>query len=213
MNDDDILEKLKNKIVEGNSEEALDFILKAIDANIDAKRILNEGLIRGAEEVGMKYEEGEYFLGDMLLAADAINDCMDVIKPKLEKENYKLHGKVLIGTPEGDLHDIGKSLVIALLQGQGFDVIDLGVDVPPEKFVEVAINENPDIIGISGLLTMTISKMIETVTMLKRKGIRAKIVVGGGILSEESCKYIGADAWTKDGWKGVKLIKDLMEAN
>ena len=84
MNDDDILEKLKNKIVEGNSEEALDFILKAIDANIDAKRILNEALIRGAEEVGMKYEEGEYFLGDMLLAADAINDCMDVIKLKLK---------------------------------------------------------------------------------------------------------------------------------
>ena len=211
MNDDDILEKLKNKIVEGNSEEALDFILKAIDANIDAKRILNEALIRGAEEVGMKYEEGEYFLSDMLLAADAINDCMDVVKKKLVKENYKSPGKVLIGTPEGDLHDIGKSLVVALLQGQGFEVIDLGVDVPPEKFVEVAINENPDIIGISGLLTLTISKMIETVTMLKRKGIRAKIVVGGGILSEESCKYIGADAWTKDGWEGVKLIKDLVE--
>jgi len=213
MNDDDILEKLRNSIVKGNSEEALNFIYKAIDANIDPKLILNEALIRGADEVGMKYEEGEYFLGDLLLTADAMNDCMDVVKPKLIEEKHESLGKIVIGVPEGDLHDIGKSLVIALLQGQGFDVIDLGVDVPPEKFVEVAINENPDIIGISGLLTMTISKMIETVTMLKRKGIRAKIVVGGGILSEQSCKYIGADAWTKDGWKGVKLIKDLMEAN
>jgi len=213
LNDDEIIEKLRNRIVKGNSEGALDFIHKAIDANIDPKQILDEAIIGGAEEVGRKYEEDEYFLADMLLAADAINDCMDVVKTKLVKENYKSPGKVLIGTPEGDLHDIGKSLVVALLQGQGFDVIDLGVDVPPEKFVEVAINENPDIIGISGLLTLTISKMIETVTMLKRKGIRAKIVVGGGILSEESCKYIGADAWTKDGWKGVKLIKDLMEVN
>lgn len=213
MNDEEILDKLRNSIIEGILEEALDFIHKAIDANIDTKQILNEAIIRGAEEVGVRYEKGEYFLADMLLAADAINDCMDVIKPKLVEEKHKSPGKVLIGTPEGDLHDIGKSLVIALLQGQGFDVVDLGVDVPPEKFVEVAKYENPDIIGISGLLTVTISKMTETVTMLKRKGIKAKIVVGGGILSEEACKYIGADAWTKDGWNGVKLIKNMMEAN
>ncbi|MHA1534654.1 MAG: cobalamin B12-binding domain-containing protein [Promethearchaeota archaeon] len=213
MNDEEILDKLRNSIIEGILEEALDFIHKAIDANIDTKQILNEAIIRGAEEVGVRYEKGEYFLADMLLAADAINDCMDVIKPKLVEEKHKSPGKVLIGTPEGDLHDIGKSLVIALLQGQGFEVVDLGVDVPPEKFVEVAKYENPDIIGISGLLTVTISKMTETVTMLKRKGIKAKIVVGGGILSEEACKYIGADAWTKDGWNGVKLIKNMIEAN
>lgn len=213
LKDDEILEKLKNKIVEGNSEEALDFIHKAINANIEPKHILNEAIIQSAEEVGMKYEEGIFFLADLLLAADAMIDCMDVVKPKLIEEKHKSLGKIVIGTPEGDIHDLGKSLVIALLQGQGFDVIDLGVDVPPEKFVEVATNENPDIIGISGLLTMTISKMTETVTMLKKNGIRAKIVVGGGILSEESCKYIGADAWTKDGWQGVKLIKELLEVN
>ncbi|MHA1391545.1 MAG: cobalamin B12-binding domain-containing protein [Promethearchaeota archaeon] len=213
MNDDEILDELRDRIVEGISEEALDFVHKAIAANIDPIQILNEAIIRGAEDVGMKYEKGEYFLADMLLAADAINDCMDIVKPKLEEEKHKSPGKILIGTPEGDLHDIGKSLVIALLQGQGFEVIDLGVDVPPEKFVEVAKKENPDIIGISGLLTVTISKMTETVTMLKRNGIKAKIVVGGGILSEESCKHIGADAWTKDGWNGVKLIKNLIEVN
>jgi len=213
LNDDEILDELRDRIVEGISEEALDFVHKAIAANIDPIQILNEAIIRGAEDVGMKYEKGEYFLADMLLAADAINDCMDIVKPKLEEEKHKSPGKILIGTPEGDLHDIGKSLVIALLQGQGFEVIDLGVDVPPEKFVEVAKKENPDIIGISGLLTVTISKMTETVTMLKRNGIKAKIVVGGGILSEESCKHIGADAWTKDGWNGVKLIKNLIEVN
>ncbi|MFW9940536.1 MAG: B12-binding domain-containing protein [Candidatus Thorarchaeota archaeon] len=213
MKDNEILERLKISIVKGKSEEALDFMHQAIDANIDPKQLLNEAIIQGAEDVGLKYEEGEYFLADLLLAADAMIDCMDVIKPKLIEGKHKSLGKILIGTPEGDIHDIGKTLVIALLKGQGFDVIDLGVDVPPETFVEVAMNENPDIIGISGLLTMTISKMIETVTMLKRKGIKAKIVVGGGILSEESCKHIGADGWAKDGWEGVKLIKDLMEVN
>ncbi|MFW9875977.1 MAG: B12-binding domain-containing protein [Candidatus Thorarchaeota archaeon] len=213
MKEDEILKKLRNNIVKGNSEEALDFIHKAIDTNVDPKLILNKAIIQGAEEVGMKYEEGQYFLADLLLAADAMIDCMDVIKPKLIEGKRKSLGKIVIGTPQGDIHDIGKSLVIALLKGQGFDVIDLGVDVPPEKFVEVAIKENPDIIGISGLLTMTISKMIETVTMLKRKGIKAKIVVGGGILSEESCKQIGADAWAKDGWEGSKLIKGLVEVN
>lgn len=213
MNDCEILKKLKNTIIEGISEKAINYLNKALDMNIDTKRILNEVVMEGAEEVGRKYEKGEYFLADMLLAADAINDCMDVIKPKLVEEKHKSQGKVLIGTPEGDLHDIGKSLVVALLQGQGFEVIDLGVDVPPEKFLEEAMNENPDIIGISGLLTVTISKMTETVAMLKRKGIKAKIIVGGGILSEESCRHTGADAWTKDGWKGVKLIKDIMELN
>ncbi|MBY8990974.1 MAG: cobalamin-dependent protein [Candidatus Lokiarchaeota archaeon] len=213
MKKDEILDNLRNSIVEGISEEAVGFIHKAIDTNIDSKQILDEAIIRGAEEVGIRYEKGEYFLADMLLAADAINECMNIVRPKLIWEKHDTKGKILIGTPEGDIHDIGKSIIIALLQGQGFEIFDLGVDVPPEKFVEVALKEDPDIIALSGLLTVTISKMIETVTMLKKKGIKAKIIVGGGILSEESCKYIGADAWTKDGWKGVKIIKNLMGDN
>lgn len=213
MKNDEILVILRNNIVEGDSEGAFEFTHKAIDANINAKKILNDAIIRAAEEVGRKYEEDEYFLGDMLLAADAMNECMSIIKPVLVEEKHKPAGKVLIGTPEGDIHDIGKSLIVALLQGQGFEVLDLGVDVPPEKFVEEATNETPDIIGISGLLTMTISKMTEIVSMLRKGGIKAKIIVGGGILSEESCQYIGANAWAKDGWKGVEIIKDLMDDN
>ena len=211
LNDNDLLEKLRSTIIKGKTEDTIDLTKKALKAKIDPKRILNEAIIRGAENVGLKYEEGEYFLGDMLLAADAINDCMNVIKSKLKEGTYKTPGKVLIGTPEGDLHDIGKSLVIALLQGQGFEVIDLGVDVSPERFLEAAKKENADIIGISGLLTVSISKMIETVILLKDEGIKAKIIVGGGILSEESCKQVGADAWTKDGWEGVKKIIKLLE--
>ncbi|MFX1324791.1 MAG: B12-binding domain-containing protein [Promethearchaeota archaeon] len=210
MIENEILEEIKNAIIEGISEDAVKFINIALSSKFDTKRILNEAIINGAEKVGEKYEKGEYFLADMLLAADAINDCMEKIKPTLEKGRYDTSGTILIGTPEGDLHDIGKSLVVALLRGQGFNVIDLGVDVPPEKFLEIARKENPDIIGISGLLTVTISKMRETITLLRKKGIKAKIILGGGILSEESCLQVGADAWTKDGWEGVKLIKKLL---
>jgi 5-methyltetrahydrofolate--homocysteine methyltransferase len=205
-----ILAKLRKVIISGLPEDATELVYEALEAGVDSKRLLNDAVIQGAETVGLKYEEGEFFLGDMLLAADAINNCIDAIKLKLKDADHLTLGKVLIGTPEGDLHSIGKSLVIALLQGQGFEVIDLGVDVPPEKFLEAAKKENVDIIGISGLLTMTISKMTETVVLLKRKGIKAKIVLGGGILSEESCRQIGADGWAKDGWEGVKLIKKMM---
>ncbi|MFW9822781.1 MAG: B12-binding domain-containing protein [Candidatus Thorarchaeota archaeon] len=210
MNENDILEKLRNAIINGNSVDTIDLTKKALIAKVDPKQILNDAIIKGADIVGGKYENAEYFLGDMLLAAEAINDCMNEIKPILKEAGHKVPGKVVIGTPEGDLHDIGKSLVIALLQGQGFEVIDLGVDVKPERFLEVAKKENVDIVGLSGLLTMTISKMRETITLLKQEGISAKIILGGGVLSEESCRQIGADAWAKDGWEGVKKIKEIM---
>jgi methylmalonyl-CoA mutase cobalamin-binding domain/chain len=211
LNDIEILKRLKKSIIEGIPEDAVDLVNKALKAKIDPKRILNDAIISGAEHVGLKYENGEYFLADMLLAADAINDSMDIIRLKLNEGQQAKMGKVLIGTPEGDLHDIGKSLVIALLNGQGVDVIDLGVDIPPEEILEAAKRERPDVIGLSGLLTVSISKMIETVTLLKEEGIKAKIIVGGGILSEESCEEIGADDWTKDGWEGVKKIMKLLE--
>ena len=210
MGEHETLLRLKNAIIEGLSEDASYLVKQALDAQVKPKRILDEAIISGAEEVGKKYEKGEFFLADMLLAADAINDSMDLVKSKLEEGTHHSQGKLLIGVPEGDLHDIGKTLIVALLQGQGFDVIDLGVDVPPEKFLDMAKKENPDIIGLSGLLTVSISKMTETVSLLKKEGIKAKIIVGGGTLSEESCEHIGADAWTKDGWEGVKLIKELM---
>ncbi len=211
MNENEILEKLRRTIIDGNPEDSIDLVNEALKAMIDPKRILNDAIIRGAEEVGLKYERGEFFLADMLLAADAINDSMDIIRPKLKEGQQETMGKFLIGTPEGDLHDIGKSFIIALLNGKGVDVIDLGVDIPPEEFLEAAKKEHPDVIGLSGLLTVSISKMIETVTLLKDEGIKAKIIVGGGILSEESCKRIGADDWTKDGWEGVKKIIKLLE--
>ncbi len=211
MGKNEIINKLKANIIEGLVEESVENVKSAIEMGIDAKTILNEAIIKVAEEVGKKYENMEFFLADLLLIGDVINECMNVLKPILKAKHEENLGTVLIGTAEGDVHSIGKSLIISLLQGQGFNVIDLGEDVPPVRFVEEAKKVKPDVIGLSGLVTGTISKMRETVAALKKAGIKSKIILGGGILSEETCKNIGADAWTKDGWEGVRIIKDLLK--
>ncbi len=211
MDKNEIITKLKASALEGLVEESVEIVKSAIDMGIEAKIILNEAIIKLADEVGKGYEKMEYFLADLLLVGDVINECMNVLKPILTAKHEENLGTVLIGTAEGDVHSIGKSLIISLLQGQGFNVIDLGEDVPPARFVEEAKKVNPDVIGLSGLLTGTISKMRETVAALKKADVKSKIILGGGILSEETCKSIGADAWTKDGWEGVSIIKDLLK--
>ncbi len=211
MSESELIEQLKKAIVEGITEDAEEHLKAAIDVGINYKRLLDDAVIKGAEEVGKLYEKGEYFLSDMLMAGDAITTVMDIIRPKMKDQGQQESvGTILIGTPEGDVHDIGKTLVISLLTGQGFDIIDLGVDVHAKTFVEEAKKNNPDIIGLSGLLTVTISKFREIVVDLKKAGVTSKIILGGGILSEETCGTVGADAWTKDGWEGVKKIKKLL---
>ncbi|NVM31452.1 MAG: cobalamin B12-binding domain-containing protein, partial [Candidatus Helarchaeota archaeon] len=147
-----------------------------------------------------------------IISADAMIGVMEIIKPHLEGDpNQKPMGTILIGSAEGDVHSIGKNLMISLLQGQGFKVIDLGTDVPPDKFIEEAKKSKPDVIGISGLLTESISTMQKTVLMLKEENIPSKIIVGGGILTVESCTMIGADDFATDGWDGLKKINKLVE--
>ena len=210
MSEKELIDNLRNAIIEGIEDKATDFLKKALDNHIDVKEILNQAIIKGAEEVGRRYEQKEYFLADMMMAGEAIKECMDILNPLLEgTENFNT-GKVLIGTPEGDIHDIGKNIVIALLQGQGYKVKDIGVDVPPEKFIEESKTFNPDVIGMSGLLTVTISKISETITDLRKAQIDSKIIIGGGIMSEETCKMVGADDWTKDGWDGVLKINKII---
>jgi 5-methyltetrahydrofolate--homocysteine methyltransferase len=213
MNEKEIINTLKESIIDGSIENSIKYLEIALDMNLDPKIILNEAIIKGADEVGKMYEDEKYFLADLILVGDAINGCMNLINPILEAKNEKSLGTILIGTPQGDIHSIGKSLIISLLQGQGFNVIDLGVDIPPSKFVEEAKNINPDIIAMSSLMTVTISKMRETVMLIKNAGINSKIILGGGILSEDTCKSIGADAWAKDGWEGIRIIKNMLYRN
>jgi len=206
-----LFKKLKESIIEGLLEEAVEYLKLVIELEVPPKEILDDVIIKAAEEVGLRYESKEFFLADMLLAGDVINECLDLVRPILKKDAAESLGVIMIGTPEGDIHDIGKTLIISMLQGQNFDVIDLGVDVPSATFVEKAINYNPDIIGISGLLTVTISKMREVVVDLKKAGINSKIILGGGILSEDTCRAEGADEWTKDAWEGVNKIKGMLK--
>lgn len=212
MSNTELVENIKTAIVEGIPENAVKSLRAAIEAQIDYKTILNEAIIKAAGEVGELYEKEEYFIADMLMSGDAINSVMEILTPIIKEQGtQETSGIVLIGTAEGDIHDIGKSLMVSLLAGQGFEVIDLGVDVPAQKFIDEANISNPDIIGLSGLLTGTISKMHETIMLLKKEGIQSKIIVGGGILSQETCDLIGADDFAKDGWEGVKKIKNLIK--
>jgi len=211
MSAEEILKKLKEAIVEGEPEKTISVVNEAIDQALDLKDILNEGLIKAAEEVGILYEKEEYFLADLLMTGDALKAAMEILKSKLAEDPIiKPRGIILIGTVQGDIHDIGKSLVVSLLRGQAFDVIDLGSDVPPEIFIEKAKEINPDVIGLSGLLTMSISKMHETILLLKKAGIPSKIIIGGGIVSKDSCAMIGADDCAKDGYEGIKKIKKII---
>lgn len=211
MKAEELLENLENAIVKGDSGKAVEIVDKSIEMGISAKDILNRAILKGAEDAGKLYEEDEYFLPDLLMTGDAINAATERLKKSLNEETViEPKGTILIGTVEGDIHDIGKSLVVSLLQGQGFDIVDLGSDVPPEEFLRKAKEINPILIGLSGLMTMSISKMVETVNLIKKENVPSRIIVGGGILSKEACEMIGADEYAKDGWEGIKKIKKLI---
>ena len=211
MNEEELLEKLKSAIVKGDSPTAIDLVDDLIKTGTQGKEILNKAILKGAEEAGRLYEADEYFLPDLLMTGDAINAITEIIKSTLKgKSEIISKGTILIGTVEGDIHDIGKSLIVSLLQGQGFNVVDLGSDVPPEEFLRKAKELNPILIGLSGLMTMSISKMVETVNLLKSENIQSRIIIGGGILSKESCEMVGADDFAKDGWEGIKKIHNLI---
>jgi methanogenic corrinoid protein MtbC1 len=213
MNKNERIDRLRHSIIYGETQEALDGFQMLFESNIDARRILTDVIAPAAEKIGDLYENGELFLPDMLIAGDIMKHIMKILKPKLKEElDKKFKGVILIGTVEGDIHDIGKSFVISLLEGQGIEVVDLGNDVSPQKFIEKAREINPKVIGLSGLLTMSISKMVETVNLLKQEKISSKVIVGGGILSKESCDMIGADDFAKDGWEGIQKILKLMES-
>ncbi len=207
----DNIESLIKSIMEGNKDQAIESIKEALQSGLDVKEILNEGIAKGAEEIGNLYEKSEIYLPELLLSADVMTTAVELLKPHLQKSNgQKSLGTILIGTPEGDIHSIGKNIINSLLQGQGYNVVDLGTDVPPIKFVEKAKEINPDVIGLSGLLTATITKMQETVMLLKEENIKSKIIIGGGILSKKSCEMIGADDFAVDGWDGIRKIKKLV---
>ena len=181
-----------------------------LEAGTDINAILNDGLIAAMDEVGKKFSEGELFVPEMLMAAQAMKGGLEIIKPHLGDEGSETRGTVVIGTVKGDLHDIGKNLVAMMMEGAGFNVVDLGVDVDPEKFVQAATENNADVIALSALLTTTMPAMEATVKAVKEAGLATKTIVGGAPVTEAFSDQIGADGFSDDAPGAVELARTLM---
>ena len=208
----EILQELSTQLQLGNDEKVFELTKQAIEQKIDPKIILNNGLVAGMNVIGEQFRNHDIFLPEVLLAAKAMYAGMDQLKPLFIKEDMPAQGKIVIGTVKGDLHDLGKNLVGIMLKGAGFDVIDLGKNVPPEKFIETAIKEDAKLIGMSALLTTTMPVMKEVIDMLKQENLMGKIktVIGGAPITEEYAKEIGADAYAFDAAKSIECVKYLL---
>jgi len=211
----DILKQIAENLRQGNDKKVLELTKQAIKQKIPSKEILDNGLIAGMNVIGEKFKAHEIFLPDVLLAARAMYAGMDELKPILIKERVPTIGKVVIGTVQGDLHDIGKNLVGIMLKGAGFEVIDLGNDVSPERFIEVAKKENARVIGMSALLTTTMLGMKKVIDLLNKQGLSGKIktIIGGAPVSEEFAREIGVDAYGYDATSAVECVKKLILKN
>ncbi len=190
-----------------------DLVQKALNDQIDVSKVLREGLIAGMEIVGKKFSDGEYFVPDMLLSAQAMKSGMQLIEPLLKGEDTKKIGTVVIGTVKGDMHDIGKNLVRMMLEGGGFQVIDLGINTPPEKFIEKAGEYPQAIIGMSALLTTTMENMRVSIKALRDNGLQNKVIIGGAATSQKFADEINADGFTRDAAQSVQLVKKLLGIN
>ena len=210
----EILNQISDALQTGDDVKTAELTKSAIAAHIPPKDILDCGLIAGMNVIGEKFKNHEIFLPDVLLAARAMYAGMDLLKPLLIKDGIPTIGKIVIGSVHGDLHDIGKNLVGIMLKGAGFDVIDLGNDVLPEKFVETAVANGATVIGMSALLTTTMTVMKKVVEILNEKGLKGSIktIVGGAPLSADFAREIGADAYGYDGANAVEEVKKLVAA-
>jgi len=208
----DLIKDIYNAILDGDRGLVKDRVQAAIDARLDAQTVLNEGMVAAMAQVGQLFEEGEYFVPEMLVSARAMQDGLALLKPYLVDAGASLLGTVAAGTVKGDLHDIGKNLVCMMLEGAGFKVIDLGADVPPEKFVEAVKGGEVNIVAMSALLTTTMPGMRTTIEALKEAGVRerVKIMVGGAPVTDAFAQQIGADGYAADASKAVKVARSLV---
>jgi methanogenic corrinoid protein MtbC1 len=206
--------ELVSAIADMREDEALGLVREMVESGSEPMAILDSAR-EAMGVVGQRYEEGTYFLPELMLAGEMVSQIMDILKPELAKlPEVKRHGKVLIGTVKGDIHDIGKNVVTFMLEANGFDVLDLGVDVSPQKFVEALQDFRPQVIGLSGFLTLAFDGMKETIEAIETAGLRdgVKIMIGGGQVSEEIRKYAGADAYGNDAVAGVSLAQKWIAA-
>ncbi len=215
MSKDDIFNKIKESFLSFDFDGTKNMVKEALEKGVDPVEIIEKSLRPAMEVVGEKFEKGEFFLSELVVAGDLFKEIMDeLISPRLKKEEKEL-GTIVIGTVKGDLHDIGKNIVATMLRVAGFNVIDLGVDVSPEDFLEAVKKYKPNIVGMSALLTTTMIEMENVVKELEKAGVRkdVKIIVGGAAVTEDFAKKIGADAYGKDAVEAVAICKRLVGVN
>jgi len=205
------LEDIYNNVISGQASAVEEGVKAALAENMAADAILNKALIAAMDEVGQRFEDGDFFVPEMLIAARAMQAGLQLLKPHLAETDIKSAGKVAIGTVKGDLHDIGKNLVAMMLEGAGFEVNDLGVDVSPENFVSAA-QDGAQIIGMSALLTTTMGNMENTIKALAEAGLRdqVKVIVGGAPVTQDYAENIGADAFAPDASSATRVVKQLL---
>lgn len=204
------LQAIYDSVITGDRDQIVPAVQRAVNAGIKPDLIINDALIKAMDEVGRRMKEGDMFVPEVLMAANTMKQGLEVVKPLMEGQEAKSLGKIAIGTVAGDLHDIGKNLVVMMLEGAGFKVIDLGIDVSKEKFLQVIEQEKPDIVGLSALLTTTMKTMKEIVQAIDG---RVKTMVGGAPVTEEFAEEIGASGYAPDAVTAVDLAKSLMSAN
>jgi len=200
------LEEISDALTKLEEDKVLQYVKEKIDANEDPIKIL-EACRKGMAEIGKG--DDEIFLTDLIMAGEIFNEALELLMPKLKNSTTKSVGKIVIGTVEGDIHNIGKDIAIKFLKAEGFEVIDLGVNVPAQKFVDAIKEYNPHVVGMSGLLTLSIRPMKESIETIAAANLRdkVKVIIGGERVDEEVCIYVGADAWVNDVIEGIKIIK------
>jgi corrinoid protein of di/trimethylamine methyltransferase len=224
---EDVITLLRENVIQGRKtaeDEGIDADMSgpgvleltnlAVEKGIPPSVIVRDGLTAGMQVVGEKFSKKEFFIPDMLASAEAVGAAMEVLRPLLERSGAQSKGKFAIATVRGDIHDIGKNIVATLLKGSGYDVVDLGIDVPTEKIVDYVRTQKPQILGLSALLTTTMVVMAEVINALKEAGLRdnIKVVIGGAAVSQDYANEIGADAYCADAFEAVSVLENLVRA-
>ncbi|MDX1612834.1 MAG: corrinoid protein [Candidatus Promineifilaceae bacterium] len=210
-----LFERLATCVLEGDQEKAPKLVQRALDQGEEPQAILDKGLVVGMNEVGLRFRRGDMYVPEVLMSADAMAAGLDVLRPELTRTGAKMGGKILLGTVKGDLHDIGKNLVGMMCEGAGFEVINLGFNVPPENFVEAVKTHQPDIVGMSALLTTTMRAMGHTIKAIEEAGLRdqVKIMVGGAPVDAEFAERIGADGYGSNAPAASDLAQEWMNGS
>jgi len=209
-----VYERISTAVLEGDAEKSANLCQKALESGEAAKDVLDNGLVIGMTEVGVRFKRGDMFVPEVLMSAEAMQSGLGVLRPQLIASGVKLVGKILMGTVKGDLHDIGKNLVSMMCEGAGFDIIDIGFNADPEKFIAAIKQHQPDIVGMSAMLTTTMRAMGHTIKAIEEAGLRdrVKIMVGGAPVDAEFAKRIGADGYGSNAPSGADLAKKFVGA-